>query len=207
MMPDAASAMDKAAPAREGRDAALVAALGARSIVLIGMMAVGKSSIGKRLAARLHLPFVDADAEIELAAGMTIPEIFESHGEAYFRDGEARVIARLLDSGPGVLSTGGGAFLREETRARVAQKGISLWIDADPELILRRARRRSDRPLLKTANQAETIVKLLAERSPFYRLADCKVMSRDVPHERIVEECVDTLYARLCGGGVDEGHA
>ena len=181
-------------------DADIVRALGDRSIVLVGMMGAGKSTIGRRLAARLHLPFVDADQEIETAAGMSIPDIFAAHGEPYFRDGEARVIARLLDNGPTVLATGGGAFLREETRERVARRGVSLWLRADADVVLRRVKRRADRPLLQTADPAATIERLLAERTPFYQQADIEILSRDVPHEKIVEECAEALHARLCGG-------
>ncbi len=181
-----------------GREASIVAALGARSIVLVGMMGAGKSTIGRRLAARLHIPFLDADHEIEAAhAGMTVAEIFAAHGEPYFRDGEARVIARLLDGGPNVLATGGGAFMREETRNRISDKGISVWLDVEGDVILRRIKRRADRPLLQTADPAATIEKLIAERSPVYRLADVTIASRDVVHERIVDECVDALRAYL----------
>ena len=132
------------------QDAEITAALGSRSIVLVGMMGAGKSTIGRRLAARLRLPFTDADNEIEAAAGMSIPDIFETHGEPHFRDGEARVIARLLDGGPGVLATGGGAFMREETRDRIRAKAISIWLKADADVIMRRVKRRADRPLLQT---------------------------------------------------------
>ena len=125
-------------------EAAIAAALGARSIVLVGMMGAGKSTIGRRLAARLRLPFLDADAEIEAAAGMSIPDIFETHGEPHFRDGEARVIARLLESGPSVLATGGGAFMREETRNRIRARAVSMWLKADADTILKRVRRRAD---------------------------------------------------------------
>ncbi|MGP8120475.1 MAG: shikimate kinase, partial [Xanthobacteraceae bacterium] len=142
-------------------EAAIVAALGGRSIVLIGMMGVGKSTVGRRLAARLQLPFVDADHEIETAhAGMTIPEIFAEHGEPYFREGEARVIARLLDGTPGVLATGGGAYMREDTRDRIRAKAVSIWLKAEPDVILRRVKRRADRPLLQTADPAATIRRL-----------------------------------------------
>lgn len=180
-------------------DTDLVAALGARVVVVVGMMGAGKSTIGRRLASRLRLPFVDADQEIELAAGMTIPEIFATHGEPYFRDGEARVIARLVDSGPSVLATGGGAFLRADTRARIADKGISLWLNAEADVVLKRVKRRADRPLLQTADPAATIERLIAERAPFYRMADIEILSRDVPHDRIVDECAGALHARLCG--------
>src|SRR6478735_4411128 len=188
-----------AAPQNLPADAEIAAALGARSIVLVGMMGVGKSTIGRRMAARLKLPFVDADTEIEAAAGMTIPEIFERHGEPHFRDGEARVIARLLEGGPIVLATGGGAFMREETRSRIAAKAISIWLKADPDIIMRRVRRRADRPLLQTADPEGTVTRLLTEREPIYRNADLTIASRDVPHDKIVEECIETLRAYLCG--------
>ena len=132
-------------------EAALVKAAGHRSIVLIGMMGAGKSSVGRKLALRLGIPFVDADTEIERAAGMSIPDIFEIHGETEFRAGESRVIARLLDGGPQVLATGGGAFMNAATRARIREKGISVWLKADFEVLLRRITRRSDRPLLDVA--------------------------------------------------------
>src|SRR6185437_13026647 len=156
-------------PATASPEAEILAALGKRLIVLVGMMGAGKSTIGRRLAARINLPFVDADAEIEAAAGMTIPEIFELHGEPHFRDGEARVIARLLDSGPSVLATGGGAFMREETRNRVHRQAISVWLKADIHTIMRRVKRRADRPLLHTANPVATVERLLSEREPFYQ--------------------------------------
>lgn len=192
---------DAAVPAQATPEADILSALGARSIVLVGMMGVGKSTIGRRLAARLGLRFLDADVEIEVAhAGMTIPEIFATHGEPYFRDGEARVIARLLEGGPIVLATGGGAFMREETRARIAAKAISIWLKADHDVIMRRVRRRADRPLLQTADPEGTVTRLLAQREPVYANADLTIASRDVPHDRIVEECIEALHAHLCGG-------
>ena len=191
---------ETAAPAHAGtaQDADIAAALGRRSIVLVGMMGAGKSSIGRRLSQRLGLHFVDADAEIEAAAGMTIPEIFEAHGEPHFRDGEARVIARLLDGGPAVIATGGGAFMREETRQRVRDKAISIWLKADIDVIMKRVRRRADRPLLQTEDPTGTVRRLLDAREPVYALADLTIGSRDVPHDRIVEECIEALRARLC---------
>ncbi len=184
-----------------GPEAAIVAALGGRSIVLIGMMGVGKSTVGRRLAARLQLPFVDADHEIETAhAGMTIPEIFAEHGEPYFREGEARVIARLLDGTPGVLATGGGAYMREDTRDRIRAKAVSIWLKAEPDVILRRVKRRADRPLLQTADPAATIRRLIEARYPAYQQADLTVLSRDEPHEKIVGECVEALHGLLCRG-------
>src|SRR5437016_9851417 len=156
------------APASTPQDAEITAALGKRSVVLVGMMGAGKSTIGRRLAARLRLPFLDADTEIETAAGMSIPDIFETHGEPHFRDGEARVIARLLDGGPAVVATGGGAFMREETRGRVRDKAVSIWLKADAEVIMKRVRRRSDRPLLQNADPEGTVGRLLGEREPVY---------------------------------------
>src|SRR5882724_805746 len=196
------SEMASPAPATTPQDAEITAALGKRSIVLIGMMGAGKSTIGRRLAGRLRLPFLDADTEIELAhAGMTIPEIFAAHGEPYFRDGEARVIARLLDNGPAVLATGGGAFMREETRNRIRDKAVSVWLKADAETIMERVKRRADRPLLQTADPAATIGRLIEERHPVYELADITIWSRDVPHEKIVDECIEALHGWLCGDG------
>lgn len=178
-------------------DAAVATALGRRSIVLIGMMGAGKSSIGRRLAARLGIPFSDADAEIEEAAGMSVADIFEAHGESSFRSGEARVIARLLEHGPQVLATGGGAFINPQTRARIHEKGISVWLKAEIDVLSRRLRRRNDRPLLKTADPTLTLTSLLAARNPIYGEANLVVMSRDVPHEVIVEEIVTALRHEL----------
>lgn len=187
------------APASPTQEADITSALGKRSVVLVGMMGAGKSTIGRRLAARLGLRFLDADVEIEVAhAGMTIPEIFATHGEPYFRDGEARVIARLLDSGPAVIATGGGAFMREDTRNRIREKAISLWLKADIDVIMKRVRRRADRPLLQTEDPVATVSRLLEAREPVYRTADLTIASRDVPHDRIVEECLDALRGRLC---------
>jgi len=180
------------------QEAEIAAALGARSVVLVGMMGAGKSTIGRRLSARLGMPFLDADAEIEAAAGMSIPDIFESRGEPDFRDGEARVIARLLDSGPAVLATGGGAFMRNETRDRIRDKAVSIWLKADADIIMRRVKRRSDRPLLQTADPEVTLGRLISEREPVYRQADLTIWSRDVPHEKIVDECIEALHGRLC---------
>lgn len=178
-------------------EAAVVAALGRRSIVLVGMMGAGKSSVGRRLAARLGLTFVDADTEIEAAAGMSIAEIFAAHGEAYFRSGEARVIARLLEGGPQVMATGGGAIMNPDTRALIGVKGVSIWLDADYEVLLRRVKRRTDRPMLKTVDPAETLRRLLDERRPVYALADVTLRSRDAPHETIVNEAIAALAAHF----------
>ena len=148
---------------------------------------------------RLRLPFLDADIEIEAAASMSIPDIFAIDGELYFRDGEARVIARLLDNGPAVIATGGGAVMREETRKRIADKAVSIWLKADLDVIMKRVKRRADRPLLQTEDPTATVARLLEVREPLYRSADLTILSRDVPHERIVDECMDVLRARLCG--------
>src|SRR5450759_4181665 len=198
-MPETASPASPTA----SQEADITAALGTRSIVLVGMMGAGKSTIGRRLSARLRLPFFDADTEIETAAGMSIPDIFESHGESHFRDGEARVIARLLDSGPAVLATGGGAFMREETRSRIRDKAVSIWLRADADIIMKRVKRRADRPLLQTTDPAATVGRLIEEREPVYQRADLTVWSRDVPHEKIVDECIYALRAWLCGSGAN----
>ncbi len=174
----------------------LAAALGGRSIVLVGMMGAGKTSVGKRLAQRLGLPFVDADAEIEAGAQMTIPEIFDRFGEAYFREGERRVIARLLVDGPKVLATGGGAFLNEATRERIGQAGVSIWLKPEFDALLRRVRKRSNRPLLRTADPEATLRRLLEERSPTYALADITIESRDGPHESVVDVILAHLRLR-----------
>jgi shikimate kinase len=178
-------------PAESGSESAVVRALGGRSIVLVGMMGAGKSSIGRRLASRLGIPFIDADAEIESAAGMTIPEIFEKHGEPYFRAGEARVIARLLDNGPQVLATGGGSVMDPQTRALIGQKGISIWLKADIDVLLKRTKRRNDRPLV------EKIKDLLPVREPIYAQADIIIQSRDEPHDTIIDEIMGELLKRL----------
>ena len=178
-------------------EAAMLAALGRRSVVLVGMMGAGKSSIGRRLALRLGIPFVDADAEIEKAAGMTISDIFATRGEPEFRAGEARVIARLLESGPQVLATGGGAFINPDIRNAIAVKGVSVWLNAEFEVLMRRIRRRHDRPLLKTGDPAETVRQLIAERYPVYAMADVVVQSRETPHDKIVEEIVSVLTERI----------
>lgn len=182
-------------------EADIAAALAQRSIVLIGMMGAGKSTIGRRLSIRLGLPFLDADAEIEAGHfGMSIPDIFEKYGEPYFRDGEVRVIARLLDNGPSVIATGGGAVMRQETRDRIREKAISIWLKVDADVIMRRVKRRSDRPLLHTADPEATVERLIREREPVYGQADVTVWSRDVPHEKIVDECIAALHEKLCGG-------
>ena len=176
----------------------LRAAIGQRAIVLVGMMGSGKSSVGRRLATRLGLPFVDADTEIETAAGMTISEIFAQRGETEFRNGERRVISRILTTrAPLVLATGGGAFMNAETRARIADLGISIWLKAEPEVLMRRVRKRSNRPLLQTADPEGTLRAMLAEREPVYALSDLTVVSRDDPHDIVVGAAITALERYL----------
>jgi shikimate kinase len=168
--------------------------LGARSLVLVGMPGSGKSAIGKRLSARLELPFVDADEEIETAAGKPITDIFKEHGEAYFRDGERRVIARLLRQGPQVLATGGGAFMNAETQANIGRSGISIWLKAELPVLMRRVLKRNNRPLLEKDPEA-VMRQLIDARYPVYAKADLTVESRDLPHDTIVGEIIAALAA------------
>nr|WP_319514195.1 shikimate kinase [uncultured Cohaesibacter sp.] len=175
------------------REARVVAALGGRPIVLVGLMGAGKTTIGRRLAKRLSIPFRDADHEIEAAANMTIAEIFAQHGEAHFRDGEKRVIARLLDEGDQVIATGGGAWMNDETRALVAERGISVWLKAEFDVLMERVRRRSHRPLLKDPDPEGVMRRLMDERYPVYATADVMVISKEAPHDRIVTSVIEAL--------------
>ena len=189
---------DKNDPGEDPLAVGILARLGQRSIVLVGMMGVGKSSIGRRLATRLGVPFVDADAEIEKAAGMSIADIFARHGEAYFRSGEARVIARLLDSGPQVLASGGGAVMNADTRAAIKAKGVSIWLKAEIDVLLRRvAKRKTERPMLHTEDPSETLRQLLIAREPVYSQADLTVQSHEGPHDAIVVEMMQALSGFL----------
>jgi len=175
--------------------------LGTRSIVLVGMPGSGKSAVGRRLAARLDLAFVDADEEIERAAGKPVMDIFKDHGEAYFRDGERKVIARLLRSGPQVLATGGGALTAAETRDSIRRSGISIWLKAELPVLMRRVLKRNTRPLLE--KDPEGVMRQLMEaRYPIYATADVTVESRDLPHETVVGEIIDALakHPLLAGG-------
>ena len=169
---------------------------GERPIVLVGLMGAGKTSVGKRLAQRLGLPFRDADAEIEAAAACTIEEIFERHGEPAFRDLERRVILRLLESGPCVLATGGGAFMDAETRANVARLGVSVWLRAELDVLVKRVKRRNNRPLLKKGDPQQILGDLMTVRHPVYATADVIVESLDGPHEASVEAVVAGLRAK-----------
>ena len=174
--------------------------LAGRTIVLVGMMGAGKTTVGRRLAAKLDLPFRDADAEIEAAAGMPVPDIFANYGEPAFRDGERRVIGRLLDGPPLVLATGGGAYMDPATRARIAESAISVWLKVDHETLMRRVRRRSNRPLLKTPDPEATMRQLMAQRYPIYAEADLTVESSDLPHERVVAEVIEAVESWLASG-------
>ena len=166
--------------------------LGLRPIVLVGLMGAGKTSVGRRLAEKLGLDFIDADHEIELAAGKPITEIFADHGEAYFREGERRVIARLLENPKQVLATGGGAWMNSETREKVKSRGISVWLKADLDVLLKRVAKRNDRPLLR--QEPETVLRnLIEQRYPFYALADITVESRDVQHGQMVNDVIKAL--------------
>lgn len=181
--------------------------LGARSLVMVGLMGCGKSSIGRRLATRLDIPFVDADDAIELAHRKSIPEIFADHGEAYFRDGERRVIRRLLQNGPQVLATGGGAYMNAETRAAIRASGIAVWLKAALPVLMRRVMKRDNRPLLKVEDPEAVMLRLMDARYPVYAEADVVVESRDVPHEVIVDEIVTmlTTHPLLVGSAAQGG--
>lgn len=164
-----------------------------RSLVLIGMMGVGKSTVGRRLAARLHMPFVDADEAIVTAAGMTIAEIFDRFGEAAFRDGERRVIARLIDGPPKVIATGGGAFMQTHTRRLILERAVAIWLDADIDILVERVGRKDDRPLLKGKDARTVLTALAAERNPFYAEAPIRVVSSATPHEATVDRILEAL--------------
>lgn len=174
-------------------DIRALAARMARPVVLVGMMGVGKSTIGRKLAQVLHLPFTDADDEIERAAQMPITEIFERFGEAHFRDGERRVIARLLDSGPGIIATGGGAFVQPDTRALILEKGMAVWLDCDVDTLVERVGRKDTRPLLRGGNARDIITRLKAEREPAYARAPIHVQSGAVPHGETVSRILKAI--------------
>lgn len=182
---------------RQERLLAIRKALGTRSVVLIGLMGAGKTAVGRRLANRLDLPFIDADSEIEVAAGASIREIFAEHGEAYFRQGERKVIARLLENGPQVLAAGGGAYMNPDTRANIKAHGLSVWLKADIKVLMKRVGRRDNRPLLAAGDPEKVMKRLMEERYPIYAEADVTVESRDVPHDVIVGAVIDALADKL----------
>lgn len=171
-----------------------------KTIVLIGLMGAGKTAVGRRLAARLGLPFVDADQEIEAAAGCSISDIFAMHGEQAFRDGERRVIARLLEDPPHVLATGGGAWMDPETRARTGERALSVWLRADHDVLVRRTARRNNRPLLRGKDHAEVLRRLQSERYPVYALADVVVDTEECPLETTVDRVLQAIERHRAGG-------
>ncbi len=167
--------------------------LSSKSLVLVGLMGAGKSAIGRRIAARLNMKFLDADTEIETAAGQTISDIFACHGEAHFRDREEKIIERLLVDGPQILATGGGAFMSEATRANIKTHGISVWLRAELDVLMERVGRRDHRPLLKTEDPQAVMQNLIDQRYPIYAQSDIVVESRDVAHEVIVHEILNAI--------------
>jgi shikimate kinase len=167
-----------------------------RTVALVGMMGAGKSSVGRRLATRLGVAFRDADTEIEMAAGCAVSEIFERYGEPAFRDGERKVIARLLSEPPHVIATGGGAFIDPATRARLKDSAVTVWIKAPVDVLMTRVKRRNNRPLLRTADPRGTLERLLDERAPIYAEADITIESDDSPHSNTVDEILNALKKR-----------
>lgn len=171
----------------------ILPALRARNIVLVGMMGAGKTTVGRRLAQQLNLPFVDSDNEIEIAAGMTISEIFEAHGEDHFRYGERRVLERLLAQGPQVISTGGGAFINDDIRELINSAAYSVWLTADFDILWERVSRRKNRPLLQTDNPKQVLKDLVDKRTPIYSTAHVSILSRNVPHDIVAGEIIAAL--------------
>jgi shikimate kinase/3-dehydroquinate synthase len=188
-------------PPRDTRAQAIVDRLAGRPLILVGMMGSGKTAIGRRLAQRLGLPFIDSDHEIEAAHRMTIAEIFASHGEAYFRDGERRVLARLIGEGQRVIATGGGAFIQPQTRGLICDHAVSLWLKADFDVLMRRVRKRPTRPLLQGPDPEGMMRKLIEDRYPVYAEADLAIASRDAPHETIIAEILAALEGHLAQQG------
>ncbi len=179
--------------------------LQSKTLVLVGLMGAGKTTVGRRLAQALDMPFRDSDTEIEEAAGSSISDIFAYHGEAYFRDGERRVIERLLNDPPHILATGGGAFVQERTRALIRSKAISIWLRADLDLLVRRVSRRDTRPLLRNGDPATILRGLLEERSPLYAQADIMVDTDDGPHEVVVRRIISAVDAYLQRQNAQQG--
>ncbi|QKV20149.1 shikimate kinase [Oricola thermophila] len=181
--------------------------IGQRSIVLVGLMGAGKSAVGRKVAAMLDLPFVDADTEIERVSAMTIPDLFEQYGEPEFRALERRVVTRLLKSGPQVLATGGGAFINESTRQAIGRRGISVWLSADLDLLMERVSRRQNRPLLRDPDPRGVMQRLMEERYPVYATADIDVQSRDITKEEMAANVVAAVAEWLEAGGHARGKA
>jgi len=184
---------------RDAEKQTVLSLLAGRPLVLVGMMGAGKTTVGRRLAARLDRRFVDSDEEIETAAGMSIEDLFKAHGEPEFRAGEARVVARLLREDNIVIGTGGGAFINAETRALILEHAVAVWIKADFELLFTRVSRRSNRPLLKTANPRETLKTLIEARYPIYAEAHLTVVSTDVPQDQVASDVIEALLTHLGG--------
>jgi shikimate kinase len=184
--------------------AALLERLGSRSIVLVGLMGAGKTAIGRKLATALGLAFIDSDQEIEGVSRMTIPELFEQYGEPEFRALEQRVIQRVLEGGPQILSTGGGAFMNETTREAVRERGVSVWLKADLDLLMERVSKKQNRPLLKNDNPRAVLERLMGERYPVYAGADITVVTRDERKEVIAAEVVEAIARHLAGIGEAE---
>ena len=182
-----------------GTTTELLERLGSRSIVFVGLMGAGKTAIGRRVAASLSLPFIDSDQEIESVSRMTIAELFDRYGETEFRSLEQRVIMRVLEGGPQVLSTGGGAFINAQTRAAITEHGLSVWLKADLDTLMERVSKKQNRPLLKTADPRGTLERLMTDRHPVYALADVTVPTREEHKEVIAAEVIDALARHLAG--------
>jgi shikimate kinase len=178
----------------------LVSRLGTRSVVFVGLMGAGKTAIGRKVAATLGLPFTDSDQEIESVSRMTIPDLFERYGEAEFRSLEQRVILRVLESGPQILSTGGGAYMNAQTRAAIAAHGLSVWLKADIDILMDRVSKKQNRPLLKAADPRAVLEKLMVERHPVYAQADVTVPTRDERKEVIADEVIEAIDRHLVAG-------
>jgi shikimate kinase len=202
-----AAVLEPDASSADQRAERLKAAIGDRLIVFVGMMAAGKTSVGRMVAHHLGISFVDADQEIETAAQMTVPEIFAQRGETEFRSGERRVIARLLRDGPRVLATGGGAYMAPETRMAIRERGIAIWLKVETDTIIRRARKRSNRPLLQTADPEATVRELVRVRYPIYAEADLTIVSDNLTHEQTTELVLNGLEAHLLSTNAQSGAA
>ena len=185
-----------ATPAHENA-AVLLDRLGGRSIVFVGLMGAGKTAIGRKLSQMVHLPFVDSDHEIEAVSRMTIAELFQQYGEVEFRALEARVIERLLKGGPQIFSTGGGAFMNQQTRLGIAERGVSVWLKADLDLLMQRVAKKPSRPLLQNPDPRAVMARLMEQRYPVYAAADITIQTRDERREIIASEVLDALMTKL----------